>query len=107
MSALTVPIVVVGIALTVFVFAFGVHRLLGLRLSPLRALIGGVIALACASPIITAIGGSIPKHNGKWPFNPAVWFVILQWRSRCWSGWWWSSSQRRWCRAELGPARCT
>ena len=58
-------------------FAFGLRRLLGLRLSPLRAWIGGLIALACASPIITAIGSSIAKHNGSWSFLPAVWFVIL------------------------------
>jgi hypothetical protein len=33
---------VVGVALTVPLYAFGVRRLLGLRLSPLQALIGGV-----------------------------------------------------------------
>jgi len=59
------------------VYAFAVRRLLGLQLSPLRAWIGGLIALACASPIITAIGSSIAKHNGRWSFLPAVWFVIL------------------------------
>ncbi len=58
-------------------FAFAVRRLLGLRVSPLRWAIGGIVALAFASPIITAIGGSIVKHNGRWPFLPAVWFVIL------------------------------
>ena len=77
MTALTVPFVVVGVAVTVPVFAFGVRRLLGLRVSPLRWVIGGIVALAFASPIITAIGGSIVKHNGRWPFLPAVWFVIL------------------------------
>jgi ubiquinone biosynthesis protein len=51
--------------------------LLGLRLSPMRATIGGLVALACASPIITAIGSSIAKHNGSWSFLPAVWFVTL------------------------------
>lgn len=39
--------------------------------------IGGLVALACASPIITAIGSSIVKHNGSWSFLPAVWFVTL------------------------------
>src|ERR1700760_1804547 len=34
MSALTVPFVVIGVAVTVPVFAFGVRRLLGLRVSP-------------------------------------------------------------------------
>jgi uncharacterized membrane protein YhaH (DUF805 family) len=58
MTALTVPIVVIGVAVTVPVFAFGVRRLLGLRVSPLRWVIGGIVALAFASPIITAIGGS-------------------------------------------------
>ena len=77
MSALTVPFVVIGVAVTVPVFAFGVRRLLGLRVSPLRWVIGGIVALAFASPIITAIGGSIVKRNGRWPFLPAVWFVIL------------------------------
>ena len=77
MTALTVPFVVIGVAVTVPVFAFGVRRLLGLRVSPLRWVIGGIVALAFASPIITAIGGSIVKHNGRWPFLPAVWFVIL------------------------------
>ena len=77
MTALTVPFVVIGVAVTVPVFAFAVRRLLGLRVSPLRWLIGGIVALAVASPIITAIGGSIVKHNGRWPFLPAVWFVIL------------------------------
>jgi ubiquinone biosynthesis protein len=77
MTALTVPFVVIGVAVTVPVFAFGVRRLLGLRVSPLRWVIGGIVALAFASPIITAIGGSIVKPNGRWPFLPAVWFVIL------------------------------
>jgi ubiquinone biosynthesis protein len=74
---LTILFVVLGVALIVPLYAFGVRRLLGLRLSPLRALIGGIVALACASPIITAIGSSIAKHNGTWPFLPALWFVIL------------------------------
>ncbi len=33
--------------------------------------------MAWASPVITAIGSSIAKHNGIWSFLPAVWFVIL------------------------------
>ncbi len=43
----------------------------------MRATLGGLVALACASPIITAIGSSIAKHNGSWSFLPAVWFVTL------------------------------
>ena len=77
MTAVTVLFVVLAVALTVPVYAFAVRRLLGLRLSPMRATIGGLVALACASPIITAIGSSIAKHNGSWSFLPAVWFVTL------------------------------
>lgn len=51
------------------------RRLLGLRLSPLRALLGGIIALACGSPIINAIGGSALRPHA--PALPGVWFVIL------------------------------
>ena len=77
MTGVTVMFVVLAVVLTVPVYAFAVRRLLGLRLSPLRAWIGGLIALAWASPIITAIGSSIAKHNGSWSLLPAVWFVIL------------------------------
>ena len=77
MTAIIVLFVILAVALTVPVYAFAVRRLLGLRLSPMRATIGGLVALACASPIITAIGSSIVKHNGSWSFLPAVWFVIL------------------------------
>jgi hypothetical protein len=76
-SGLTVLFVVIAVVLTVPVYAFAVRRLLGLRRSPLRAWLGGLIALACASPIITAIGSSIAKHNGSWSLLPAPWFVIL------------------------------
>jgi ubiquinone biosynthesis protein len=76
-SGLTVLFVILAVVLTVPVYAFALRRLLGLRLSPLRAWIGGLIALACASPIITAIGSSIAKHNGSWSLLPAAWFVIL------------------------------
>ncbi|MGH2885990.1 MAG: hypothetical protein ACRDPA_25395 [Solirubrobacteraceae bacterium] len=56
MTAVTVLFVVLAVVLTVPVYAFAVRRLLGLRLSPMRATIGGLVVLACASPIITAIG---------------------------------------------------
>jgi ubiquinone biosynthesis protein len=75
MNALTVPFVVIGVALTLLVYAYGVRRLLGLRVSPQRALIGGAVALACGSPIITAIGGSAVKHNAS--VLPGLWFVML------------------------------
>jgi hypothetical protein len=51
-SGLTVLFVVLAVVLTVPVYAFAVRRLLGLRLSPLRAWIGGLIALASASPMV-------------------------------------------------------
>ena len=71
MTALTVPFLVIGIALTAPAYAFGVRRLLGLRLPLLRTLVAGVIAVLVASPIITAI---IPNKPGP---LPALWFVIL------------------------------
>jgi ubiquinone biosynthesis protein len=77
MTGLTALFLVLALVLTVPVYGFAVRRLLGLRLSPLRAWIGGLIALACASPVITAIGSSITKHDGRWSLLPALWFVIL------------------------------
>ena len=73
---MTVVFVVLAVVLTVPVYAFAVRRLLGLRLSPLRAWIGGLIALVCASPIITAIGSSIAKHKGSWSLLPAAWSPV-------------------------------
>jgi uncharacterized membrane protein YhaH (DUF805 family) len=106
-SGLTVLFVVLAVVLTVPVYAFAVRRLLGLRLSPPRAWIGGLIALACASPIITAIGGSIAKHNGSWSFLPAVWFVILRVAIALLIGMLCWSSSRRSCRAARCRGRCT
>src|SRR5215472_6964074 len=57
-------------------FAFGVRRLLGLRLSTLRTLAAGLIAFAVASPIITTIGRSAVTSRKPAAF-PAVLFVIL------------------------------
>ena len=57
MTALNFPLVALGTALTVTVFAFGVRRLMGLPLSALRTLLAGLIAFFVASPIIAAIGG--------------------------------------------------
>jgi ubiquinone biosynthesis protein len=75
MSALTVPFLVTGTALTVLLFVFGVRRLVGLRLGLLRTVIAGVIAFLVASPIITALAGnSVKKHSG---ILPGLWFVIL------------------------------
>ncbi len=75
MTALDFPLVALGTALTVTVFAFGVRRLMGLSLSTLRTLLAGLIAFFVASPIITAIGGpTVAKGSGV---LPGLWFVIL------------------------------
>lgn len=76
MSALNIPVIAFGTALTVLVFAFGVRRLMGLPLSPLRTLIAGLIAFFAASPIITAIGGPTVTGRGS-SVLPGLWFVIL------------------------------
>jgi ubiquinone biosynthesis protein len=75
MSALNIPAIALGTALTVLVFAFGVRRLMGLPLSPLRTLIAGLIAFFAASPIITAIGG--PAVTNRASVLPGLWFIIL------------------------------
>jgi ubiquinone biosynthesis protein len=75
MSALNIPVLAFGTALTVLVFAFGVRRLMGLPLSPLRTLIAGLIAFFAASPIITAIGGSTVTRRAS--LLPGLWFIIL------------------------------
>jgi len=75
MTALNFPLVALGTALTVTVFAFGVRRLTGLPLSALRTLLAGLIAFFVASPIIAAIGGpAVAKGRGV---LPGLWFVIL------------------------------
>ncbi len=76
MSALNIPVIAFGTALTVLVFAFGVRRLMGLPLSPLRTLIAGLIAFFASSPIITAIGGPTVTGRGS-SVLPGLWFVIL------------------------------
>jgi len=81
MTALNFPLVALGTALTVAVFAFGVRRLIGLPLSTMRTLLAGLIAFFTASPIITAIGGPtvgqgrgvLPGHHGRDDDRPARW----------------------------------
>ena len=63
MNVLNFPLLAFGIALTVLVFAFGVRRLLGLRLAPLRTLLAGLIAFFSAQPIINAIGGPSVRRD--------------------------------------------
>ena len=75
MTVLVLPVIFVFTALTVLVFAFGARRLLGLRFSFLRTLIAGVLAFLIASPIITAISGSVVAKRTS--VLPELWFVIL------------------------------
>ena len=75
MTVLVLPLIFVFTALTVLVFAFGARRLLGLRFSFLRTLIAGVLAFLIASPIITAISGSVVAKRTS--ILPELWFVIL------------------------------
>jgi len=75
MRVLVLPLIFVFTALTVLVFAVGARRLLGLRFSFLRTLIAGVLAFLIASPIITAISGSVVTKRTS--VLPELWFVIL------------------------------
>ncbi len=75
MTALTIPAFAFATALTVLVFTFGVRRLMGLPLSPLRTLIVGLIAFFAVSPIATAIGG--PAVTRRASVLPKLWFIIL------------------------------
>jgi ubiquinone biosynthesis protein len=75
MTVLVPPLILVFTALTVLVFAFGARRLLGLRFSFLRTLIAGALAFLIASPIITAISGSVVAKRTS--VLPELWFVIL------------------------------
>ena len=75
MTVLVLPLIFVFTALTVLVFAFGARRLLGLRFSVLRTLIAGVLAFLIASPVITAISGSVVAKRTS--VLPELWFVIL------------------------------
>ena len=74
-TALTGPILVIGVVLTALLFAFGVRRLLGLRLPLPRTLLAGVIAYLLVSPIINAIAGSAGTKRPS--ILPLLWFVIL------------------------------
>jgi hypothetical protein len=75
MTVLVLPLIFVFTALTVLVFAFGARRLPGLRFSFLRTLIAGVLAFLIASPVITAISGSVAAKRTS--VLPELWFVIL------------------------------
>jgi ubiquinone biosynthesis protein len=75
MNVLNSALVAFGVALTILVFAFGVRRLLGLRLAPVRTLLAGLIAFFSAQPIISAIGG--PSVGSGAPVLPGLWFVLL------------------------------
>ena len=75
MNYLNFPLVALGVVVTILVFAFGVRRLLGLRLAPLRTLLAGLIAFFTAQPIISAIGGPAVRRGA--PTLPGLWFVLL------------------------------
>jgi ubiquinone biosynthesis protein len=75
MNVLDVPLVAIGVVLTILVFAFGVRRLLGLRLVPLRTLAAGLIAFFVAQPIISATGGPAVRRGAA--TLPGLWFVLL------------------------------
>ena len=76
MTALSWSVLVIGAALTVLLFAFGVRRLIGVRLPPLRTLAAAIVAVLVFSPIVTAMIGG-PGFPGKGSALPALWFVIL------------------------------
>ena len=76
MTALSGSVLVIGAALTVLLFAFGVRRLIGVRLPPLRTLAAAIIAVLVFSPIVTAMIGG-PAFPKKGSALPALWFVIL------------------------------
>jgi len=76
MTALSWFVLVIGAALTVLLFAFGVRRLIGVRLPPLRTLAAEIIAVLVFSPIVTAMIGG-PGFPRKGSALPALWFVIL------------------------------
>jgi hypothetical protein len=76
MTALSWSVLVIGAALTVLLFAFGVRRLIGVRLPPLRTLAAAIIAVLVFSPIVTAMIGG-PAFPRKGSALPAQWFVIL------------------------------
>ena len=62
MDVLDGPLVAIGVVLMVLVFAFGVRRLLGLRLAPLRTLVAGLIAFF-APAMSTARPGLIRRRR--------------------------------------------
>jgi ubiquinone biosynthesis protein len=76
MTALSWSVLVIGAALTVLLFAFGVRRLIGVRVPPLRTLAAAIVAVLVFSPIVTAMIGG-PGFPRKGSALPALWFVIL------------------------------
>jgi ubiquinone biosynthesis protein len=74
-AVLVIPAVVIGVTCTIWLYAFGVRRLVGLSLSLPRALLGGLVAFAVGSPIITAVASSAKERHQH--VLPGLWFVIL------------------------------
>jgi len=73
MTALAGAILVIGIALTALLFAFGVRRLLGLQPLLLRTLVAGVIAYLLVSLINNALAG--PAWAKRPSILPVLWFL--------------------------------
>jgi ubiquinone biosynthesis protein len=77
MTAADVPLLSVGAALIISpVFAFGVRRLIGVRLPVLRTVAAGVIAVLVFSPIVTAMVGG-RGFSRKAGVLPTLLFVFL------------------------------
>src|SRR5215472_16354610 len=77
MTAVSLPLLSVGAALIISpVFAFGVRRLIGVRLPVLRTVAAGIIAVLVFSPIVTAMVGG-PAFPRKGSVLPPLLFVIL------------------------------
>ncbi|MBV8941421.1 MAG: hypothetical protein JO321_05305 [Solirubrobacterales bacterium] len=77
MSILVLPLQLLAVVVTVLLFVFGVRRLLGVRLSPLRTLAAGIIAFALAPLVINAVGASVVQHHRVTTTLPALWFAML------------------------------
>lgn len=75
MAVLLIPALLVIVGGTIWVYAVGARRLLGLSLSMPRAILGGAVSVAVGSPIINAVVSSARTHPQ--PVLPGLWFVIL------------------------------
>src|SRR4051812_2737082 len=75
MDWLTAPVGFVLSIATALLFGFLVQRMLGLRLGPIRLLLGGVFALLVYQPILFSIANSVADVD---PSDGRLgWFVLL------------------------------